>query len=575
MEERTVRTVVVGSGCAGLNAADTLAALGEKDALLVTENMLSGTSRNTGSDKQTYYKLSLSGDDGDSVGAMAKTLWREDVHGDIALCEAAASAACFFKLAGLGVPFPVNEYGEFVGYQTDHDLRRRATSAGPLTSRLMTEALEKSVRSRGVEILDHTLAVRVITNQNGVLGLLCLRMPQNTWLYIRCAHVVLCTGGPANIYLNRVYPPSQLGMSSLALEAGAAGANLDCWQYGLASVQFRWNVSGSYQQALPRYVSVDENGVEREFLADALGDIEAINRVFLKGYQWPFDSRKADGSSRVDILVKAEEDQGRRVYMDFTRNPRGYLLSAISEEARNYLVNCRADAETPIARLRAINAPAIALYRSHGIDIAREMLWVRVCAQHHNGGIAVDAHWQSDVPGLYVCGEAAGTFGKYRPGGTALNSTQVGSLRAATHIARESRRAVMDSALPALPDLPRGDANAILSRLQAAMTRHAAFQRDAEGMKEMLAQIAGYLSDTAPASADDSLLVARLRLRDLLITQREVLSAMLFSLSETSSEGVLITRNGFSRREPARPLPQRDLWFERVWQKYRESGSRE
>ena len=68
MRETTVHTVVVGSGCAGLNAADTLAALGEKSLLLVTEDMNAGTSRNTGSDKQTYYKLSLSGDEGDSIG---------------------------------------------------------------------------------------------------------------------------------------------------------------------------------------------------------------------------------------------------------------------------------------------------------------------------------------------------------------------------------------------------------------------------------------------------------------------------------------------------------------------------
>lgn len=142
MREIAARTVVVGSGCAGLNAADWLAALGD-DALLVTENMLSGTSRNTGSDKQTYYKLSLAGDEEDSVGLMAQTLKHDDVDGDLALCEAAGSAQCFLKLATLGVPFPVNDYGEYVGYQTDHDLRRRASSAGPLTSRYMTEALEK------------------------------------------------------------------------------------------------------------------------------------------------------------------------------------------------------------------------------------------------------------------------------------------------------------------------------------------------------------------------------------------------------------------------------------------------
>ncbi|MGN0777826.1 MAG: FAD-binding protein [Aristaeellaceae bacterium] len=569
MKERTVRTVIIGSGCAGLNAADTLAALGERDFVLVTENLLSGASRNTGSDKQTYYKLSLAGDDGDSVGDMARTLKRDDVNGDTALCEAAGSARCFFKLAALGVPFPMNEYGEYVGYQTDHDVRKRATSAGPLTSRYMTEVLEASVRTRKVDILDHTLACRILTDEAGVTGVLCLETESREWLLLRCAHVVLCTGGPAMIYRNSVYPVSQFGMSGMAFEAGAEGANLDCWQYGLASVKFRWNVSGSYQQALPRYVSVDEQGVEREFLAEALGPVEAMNRVFLKGYQWPFDPRKTDGSSRVDILVKAEEDKGRRVYMDYLHNPAGYDLSLLSGEARDYLINCGADKATPIERLKAINAPAIALYQSHHIDLTREMLEVRVCAQHHNGGLAVDAHWQTSVPGLYACGEAAGTFGRYRPGGTALNSTQVGSMRAAEHIARTSRRQPGGAAQTDVPLLPAGDAAQTILHLQTAMTRFAAFQRDRAGMLALLTDIDRCMADTVPADAADAQLILRIRLRDMMLTQRQVLSAMLTALDDDTEQGVLITRNGVSQRCPARPLPERDLWFERVWHQYR------
>ena len=50
-------TAVVGSGAAGFNAADRLWQLGQHDIVLVTENRAGGTSRNTGSDKQTYYKL--------------------------------------------------------------------------------------------------------------------------------------------------------------------------------------------------------------------------------------------------------------------------------------------------------------------------------------------------------------------------------------------------------------------------------------------------------------------------------------------------------------------------------------
>lgn len=130
------KALVIGSGCAGYNCTDCLYEYGVKDVAIVTEGRNMGTSRNTGSDKQTYYKLSLAGDEGDSVYGMAQTLFSGGaVDGEIALCEAANSVAGFMKLVGLGMRFPTNEYGEYVGYKTDHDPFRRATSIGPYTSK--------------------------------------------------------------------------------------------------------------------------------------------------------------------------------------------------------------------------------------------------------------------------------------------------------------------------------------------------------------------------------------------------------------------------------------------------------
>ena len=115
----TLDTIVIGSGCAGFNAADWLYDLGRRDFALVTEGLYMGTSRNTGSDKQTYYKLSLASDGSDSVREMAETLFSGGgVNGDTALIEAAGSVKSFIKLANLGVPFPTNRYGEYVGYTT-------------------------------------------------------------------------------------------------------------------------------------------------------------------------------------------------------------------------------------------------------------------------------------------------------------------------------------------------------------------------------------------------------------------------------------------------------------------------
>lgn len=612
MKTLRTRTVVIGSGCAGLNAADWLHTLGERDFLLVTEGMQMGTSRNTGSDKQTYYKLSLAGGDGDSPEALAQTLLADGVHGDTALAEAACSAQCFLKLVQLGVPFPCNAFGEYVGYQTDHDTRMRATSAGPLTSKYMTEALEAQVLAKNIQILDHMMAFHMLVDQDGIKGVVCLDVQNQSLVTILCAHVILATGGPAQIYQASVFPESQTGMSGMALYAGAKGANLHQWQYGLASIDFRWNVSGSYQQVLPRYISVDKDGVEREFLADALDPMEAVRLTFLKGYQWPFDVRRARESSLIDLLVHREtQTLGRRVYMDFTRNPSclSETFDGLDAEAMHYLTRSGALQATPFARLLHMNAPAIALYRSHGIDLARDPLAVAVCAQHCNGGIAVDIHWQTNINGLYAAGEAAGTFGAYRPGGSALNATQVGSMRAAQHIAWDSKRQAVEASeahalLEAAPPLCMGGTiEGLREKLQCQMSAVGAHLRNIEALRQLAGNVQEYLSRCIPVEEVKDQIAERIKLRDLMLTQAAVIDAMVYAADAFGSAGaglVLSERGdpigaGLSygmraptQREqsfvvttemrgechtdviPARPLPTRDNWFETVWRGYRE-----
>ena len=137
-----VNTLIIGSGAAGLAAALRLSQEGERDILLLSEGLSRGTSINTGSDKQTYYKQGVYGTEPDSPALLAQTLFDGgSVHGDVALVEATLSLRCFMNLANLGVPFPADEYGQYIGYKTDHDPKRRATSCGPYTSRDMCRSL--------------------------------------------------------------------------------------------------------------------------------------------------------------------------------------------------------------------------------------------------------------------------------------------------------------------------------------------------------------------------------------------------------------------------------------------------
>lgn len=118
INELSIENIVVGTGAAGLQAALRLYQNGETDLAVVAENINAGTSRNTGSDKQTYYKLSLASGDLDSVRTMAEDLFAgQCVDGDQALCEAALSVRSFLRLVESGVPFPNTMYGEFMGYK--------------------------------------------------------------------------------------------------------------------------------------------------------------------------------------------------------------------------------------------------------------------------------------------------------------------------------------------------------------------------------------------------------------------------------------------------------------------------
>lgn len=634
---RAAAAVVVGTGCAGYNAADCLYDYGVRDVLLVTDHRKGGTSRNTGSDKQTYYKLTLAGEAPDSVRAMARTLFEGGcVDGDQALCEAALSVKCFLKLCQMGVPFPTNRYGEYVGYKTDHDPLCRATSVGPLTSRRMTEALEASVEKKGIEVLDRHQAVAILTDEGRVAGVLCLTRtePRPRYEAIFTQNVVYATGGPAGVYQDVCYPLGHQGMSGLLFLAGAAGKNLTEWQYGLASLRPRWNVSGTYMQALPRFVSTDaEGGDAREFLQDAIPDAgELLSMIFLKGYQWPFDARKAqEGSSRLDLLVYQETKcKGRRVWLDFTRDPLGdaFSLDALVPEAREYLRRSGALLQTPIERLRRMNAPAIDFYRSRGVDLARDMLEIALCAQHNNGGVAVDRWWQSGVRGLFVVGEAAGTHGVCRPGGSALNAGQVGSERAARYIAahapvaprpeqslarcREQIAGAVRLGLGAL----RGSSNLEEAAREAkqAMSRVAAAVRDGarisallETTRERLRGFAGAVHIAAPTQ-----LYALYRFYDILISQLMCLAAMedyiahggksrgsaIYSdtagkkpfdalpeqcrftldagdLSGRVQETRLCAANWTVQCDwrDVRPIPEEDDVFETVWRAYRETGN--
>lgn len=635
----SLNTLVIGSGAASLNAAISLHGFGVEDFAVATSEWGAGTSNNAGSDKQTYYKLSLSGREPDSVYQMAADLFSgKCMHGDIALCEAQGSVQAFMRLVGLGVRFPHDKYGSYAGYKTDHDPRSRATSAGPYTSKSMFEALAGEVRKNNIKVLDHHHCIALLTDQEGtsITGAVALNLreedPRKAFVIFNSVNVILGTGGPAGIYETSVYPASQSGSTGMAFAAGAPGQNLNESQFGIASIRFRWNLSGSYQQVLPRYVSTDADGQNgKEFLNEFFPDYKTLTRaIFLKGYQWPFDPRKIkdNGSSLIDLLVDREINiKKRRVFLDFTQNPswKGraeFLPANLEKDVLSYLEKSDALKSTPLERLKAMNSPAIELYKNNGIDLSEEKLEIAVCNQHNNGGLKGNIWWESDLKHLFPVGEVNGSHGVYRPGGSALNSGQVGSYRAALYISKKYAAAVpgkdvfMKCTKEKIKEIlelsgrwlqhKQGDnIQEYFSEIRKRMSSSAGIMRDTETVREAALQ-AEEMNLTLPeklAAKTTGDLKDCFLLSDHCLTHYIYLQSLKFYLENggRSRGSYLVTAKqnsaGSGLLEPelcnfdrdielkiiessyrqgkvnfklqdVREIPEQDLWFEKVWKEY-------
>jgi len=641
-------TLIIGSGAASLNCALHLRNFGLEDITIVTECLGGGTSNNSGSDKQTYYKVSLFGKERDSAYAMARTLFSGgSMHGDIALVESSLSPQEFFHLVQIGAPFPHNVYGGYVGYKTDYDPKQRATSAGPWTSQQMFKKLLIQVQKEKIPILDKYEVISLLTNEKEaekrVVGAIAINKNLastglSSLVIFQAENIVMGTGGPGGLYKTSVYPEKHLGSTGIALEVGARAVNLTEWQYGIASTKFRWNLSGTYQQAIPRYISTKlDVSDEKEFLNEYFPTMGKLaTAIFLKGYQWPFAVEKIKnyGSSLIDILVYQENIlKGRRVFLDFRKNPTAnqkleeFNLNNLDAEAYTYLKKGEALLDIPFDRLKQMNPLAVNIYRQHGIDLSKEPLEIAVCAQHNNGGLVGNIWWESNIKHLFPIGEVNGSHGVHRPGGSALNSGQVGGLRAAEFISQKYSRfssnekdfldqtklqiaSKLELTQKVLQRVHKSgkDMSSFRREFQERMTKYAAHIRNLQDIKRSLKEAQTqykHLNSGEINLNDKAEIVEFFQNRQLCLTQIAVLKSIESYLEAgggsrgsylvLDKQGELISEKlneqwkcrpelvrlrrfilQYQCKEgtqqinwvPVREIPQDNFWFEKVWKSY-------
>ena len=104
----------------------------------------------------------------------------------------------------------------------------------------------------------------------------------------------------------------------------------------------------------------------------------------------------ADWVQRHGVPVKP----GLRPLLDGLRDrgiPSVLATSTARATALAYLEQAGVCFGTPLERLLHMNKPAVDFYLDRGVDLAKQPLEIALCAQHNNGGLAVDCWWQTEV----------------------------------------------------------------------------------------------------------------------------------------------------------------------------------
>ena len=106
--------------------------------------------------------------------------------------------------------------------------------------------------------------------------------------------------------------------------------------------------------------------------------------------------------SKVDIAVHNELKKGRKVYLDYTVNPKGYCFDKLNEESKSYLEKNGVTGSTPIERLRQLNPKAIAVYANRNIDISKEKPTMDFF-EYQSDALSVGAYGIREPEGVKPC----------------------------------------------------------------------------------------------------------------------------------------------------------------------------
>jgi L-aspartate oxidase len=344
-------------------------------------------------------------------------------------------------LEALGVRFDADRHGNLaLGLEGGHRVRRIVHAGGSATGRRILRQLSADVAEHpAIEVLEGARAARLLRDEGGrCTGVLC-----EDGRVLGGRAVVLATGGAAALWSRTTNPPGSFGAGlMLAREAGAELADLEFVQFHPTAVVGLPGREGFLISEAVRGEGATLHDARGERFVDELAPRDAVARAI-------FGVLRESGRPAVGLDMRG---------VDPGRFPN--VVSAL---------------------------------RDAGLDPMHELVPVAPASHYAMGGIVTDLDGRSGVAGLYAVGECActGLHGANRLASNSLSECFVFGRRAAlaglAEPASEGAEDAGDAGDAAGATPTDAIAPAPSRETREAMWRRAGLERDAAGLRELLA----------------------------------------------------------------------------------------
>jgi succinate dehydrogenase/fumarate reductase flavoprotein subunit len=306
----------------------------------------------------------------------------------------------------LGVMYDKDDDGTMLAVHGGGTSRKRMHSAKDYTGMEILRVLRDEALGRGLPVAEFAPAVELLTDDAGhVCGAVLWNMETGQVQVVHARAVVLATGGWGRLHIRGFPTTNHYGATAdglvLAYRAGAGLRDLDAVQYHPTGAAYP-------EQVVGLLITEKVRGLDAQ-------PLNRLGEVFVH----PLEPRDVESAAFIRECTSVE------------RGGRGLGVVTPTGMVGVWLDTPMVDMVHGAGTFQRALSSIWRMYTRFDIDPTREPILVYPSLHYQNGGVVIDEHGRTELPGLYAAGEVeGGVHGKNRLMGNSLLDYNVFGRRA-------------------------------------------------------------------------------------------------------------------------------------------------